>query len=346
VKKVLPLRRAVQWVIMAITIVIGIQFSLWVTPHLEGRWPSVSRPPGVEAFLPIDGMMGLRHLLHEWTIDPIHPAGLAIFLGICLMSLVVAKSFCSHICPVGLLSEVLGRFGFRLTGTTLTPPKWLDIPLRSLKFLLLGFFVWAIWFAMDPPAIEAFLASPYAKIVDAKMWLFFAQPTRLTIAVLGVLVVGSVFVRDLWCRYLCPYGALVGVFGRLAPLKVTRNPEICTDCRSCTEVCPARLQVHSMQRVASIECTSCQDCVVNCPVSGCLSVRPPKGIAAATWLRPVTATVLATALYLVVVVGFRVSGHWHTSITEEEYHRRLQEINSPIYTHVGGTAMTEEAVDR
>jgi hypothetical protein len=55
---------------------------------------------------------------------------------------------------------------------------------------------------------------------------------------------------------------------------------------------------------------------------------------------------LATALYLVVVIGFRVTGHWHTSITEEEYHRRLQEIHSPIYTHVGGTAMTEETVDR
>jgi hypothetical protein len=101
-----------------------------------------------------------------------------------------------------------------------------------------------------------------------------------------------------------------------------------------------------MQRVASIECTSCQDCVVNCPVSGCLSVRLPKTVAASTWLRPVTATVLAIALYLVVVLGFRVTGHWHTSISEEEYHRRLQEIHSPIYTHVGSTAMTEEDASR
>jgi polyferredoxin len=262
------------------------------------------------------------------------------------MSVVVAKSFCSHVCPIGLLSELLGRFGLRLTEKTLTPPKWLDIPLRALKFLLLGFFAWAVWYAMDPPAVEAFLSSPYAKIVDAKMWLFFAEPTRLTIAVLGILIVGSVFVRDLWCRYLCPYGALVGLLGRLAPLKVTRNPEICTDCESCTTVCPARLKVHTMQRVASIECTSCQDCVVACPVESCLAVRPPKLIAAAAWLRPVTATVLAVGLYLAVIAGFKAAGHWHTSISEEEYHRRLQEINSPLYTHVGGTAMTEESRNR
>jgi len=340
--KVLKLRRIIQWVMAAVTILIGIQFTLWVVPHMQGRWPSVSRPPGVEAFLPIDAMLGLRHLLQTGTVDSVHPAGLAIFIGICLMSVVVAKSFCSHICPVGLLSELLGRLGIRLVGKTLTPPKWLDIPLRGLKFLLFGFFAWAIWYAMDPRAVEAFLESPYAKVVDAKMWLFFAEPSRLTIAVMGILIVGSVFVRDLWCRYLCPYGALVGLLGRLAPMKITRNPEICTDCESCTKVCPARLQVHTMQRVASIECTSCQDCVVACPVESCLAVRPPKPAGNTRWMRPITATLFAVGLYLVVIIGFQAAGHWHTSVTEEEFHRRIQEMDSPLYTHVGGTAMTEE----
>lgn len=340
--KVLRARRAVQWIMTAVVLAIGVQFTLWVVPHMEGRWPSVSRPPGVEAFLPIDAMLGLRHLLHTGAVDPIHPAGLAIFIGICLMSLVVARSFCSHICPVGLLSELLGRLGVRGIGRTLTPPRWLDIPLRGLKFLLLGFFVWAIWFAMDPRGVEAFLSSPYAKVVDAKMWLFFAEPSRLTVAVIGILIVGSVFVRDLWCRYLCPYGALVGVLGLLAPLKITRDPELCTDCRSCTRACPGRLKVHTLQRVRSIECTSCQDCVVNCPVEGCLTVRPPRPLGRARRLRPVTATALAVGLYLAVVAGFQAAGHWHTSITEAEYNFRLQELDSPLYTHVGGTAMTDD----
>ena len=61
------------------------------------------------------------------------------------------------------------------------------------------------------------------------------------------------------------------------------------------------------------------------------------------WLRPVTATMVAVGLYLAVIVGFQAAGHWHTSVTEEEFHRRLQELNSPLYSHVGGTAMTEES---
>jgi polyferredoxin len=195
---------------------------------------------------------------------------------------------------------------------------------------------------MDPAAVESFLASPYARIVDAKMWLFFAPPSRLTIAVLGILVVGSVFIRDLWCRYLCPYGALVGLLGVLAPLKVTRDDALCTDCHECTTVCPARLPVHGMKRVASVECTSCQDCVVACPVEGCLAVRPPLEAGRSRWLRPTVASVAAIAVYLAVITGFYLTGHWQTSVTEAEFHQRLQEIDSPVYSHVGGQAMTEE----
>jgi len=341
--KVLPMRRGVQWLMAALVVVIGVQFTLWVRPHLAGRWPAVERPAGVEGFLPIDGMLGVRHLLHTGQVDPIHPAAVAVFLGVCLMSALVAKSFCSHLCPVGLVSELLGRLGLRLLGRTLTPPRWLDWPLRGLKLLLLAFFAWAVWFAMDPRGVESFLASPYAKVADAKMWLFFAPPGRLTLAVLGVLAVGSVFVRDLWCRYLCPYGALVGILGRLAPLKVTRDPGRCTDCRACTRACPARLPVHSLGRVTSIECTSCQDCVVACPVKGCLAVRPPTRAARDRWLRPAVAAGLAVALWLGVVGGFRLAGHWRGAVSEAEYHERLGELDSPLYSHVGAMAMEEPA---
>jgi len=159
--RVLPQRRLTQYLMSAVVVAIGVQFTLWVKAHLAGRTPPVSRPAGVEGFLPIDGMMALRHWLHTGEVDPVHPAALAIFLGIVLMSFVLAKSFCSYLCPVGLLSELLGRLGLKLTGRTLTPPRWIDIPLRSLKFLLLGFFAWAVWVAMDPRGIEAFLHSPY-----------------------------------------------------------------------------------------------------------------------------------------------------------------------------------------
>jgi polyferredoxin len=176
------------------------------------------------------------------------------------------------------------------------------------------------------------------------MLLFFVRPSRVTVAVLGALVIGSLLVRDVWCRYLCPYGALLGLLGRLAPLKVTRDAGACIDCGKCTRACPARLPVHALSRVVSAECTSCQDCIAVCPVEACLAVRPPR-----RWggrmLRPALAVGLAVAVYLGVTLAFRESGHWRGSVSEGEYARRLREIDSPVYTHVGGLAATAPAPD-
>jgi polyferredoxin len=336
-------RRFVQIAFFVLVLILGVQFTAWVGSHVDGRDPGVARPAGVEGFLPISALMSLRLLVAGQGVHPVHPASLAILLAILAMSFVLAKSFCSHLCPVGALSEWLGRLGQRLMGRNWLLPRWLDIPLRSLKYVLLGFFVWATWVAMDVAGVRAFLDSPYNKVADVKMLLFFADPSRLTITVLGVLVVGSILVRDLWCRYLCPYGALLGVIGRLAPLKVSRDAATCTDCKLCTKVCPARLAVHAVSRVASVECTSCMDCVAACPVKDCLTVRATRPGTAARFLRPAAAVALAAAVYLGVTGAFRVAGRWHGNVREDEYARRIAEIDSPLYTHVGGLAASEQA---
>ena len=334
-------RRWAQIAFFVLVLLIGAQFVAWVLAHLAGRSPAVPRPPGVEGFLPISALLSLRLWVHGGGIHPVHPAGLAILLAILAMSVVAAKSFCSHVCPVGTVSEGLGKLGERLLGATWRLPGWLDYPLRSLKYLLLVFFLWAVLFSMDVAAVQAFLDSPYNRVADVKMMLFFASPSRLTVAVLGVLVVGSVLVRDLWCRYLCPYGALLGVLGRLAPLRVTRDASRCTDCRACTRVCPARLPVHRLKRVASVECTSCQDCVAVCPVPSCLALRPPRIGSAARALSARGAVVLAVGIFLTVVAAFRLAGFWHGSVSEAEFAARLADIHSPLYTHTGGLATSE-----
>ena len=333
-------RVTLQLAFLALVVMLGAQFTVWAFAHLKGRTPVVPRPAGVEGFLPISALMSLRLWLAGGGVHPVHPAALAILFAVLAMSAVLAKSFCSHLCPVGALSEWLGRLGARLLGRTWQPPRWLDLPLRSLKYLLLAFFVWATWAAMDVAGVRSFLDSPYNRVADLKMLLFFARPSRTTVAVLGVLVVGSVLVRDLWCRYLCPYGALLGPLGRLAPFKVTRDAETCTDCRLCTKACPARLPVHAMARVASVECTSCLDCIAACPVRDCLAVRPPRRPARVV-LRPAVAVALALAVYLAVTIGFRLAGRWHGVVGEVEYAWRARELDSPVYTHVGGMAAPE-----
>jgi len=323
----------VQAGFLALVLVIGAQFSIWAFAHLEGRATSVGRPPGVEGFLPISALMSLRLWLGGGGLHPVHPAGLAILLGAMLASLLVPRSFCSHVCPVGAVSELLGDLGRRWLGRPWQLPRWLDVPLRGLKYLLLAFFVWATWIAMGLPSLQGFLDSPYNKVADVKMLLFFAEPSRLTIGVLAALVVASVLVRDFWCRYLCPYGALLGLAGRFAPLKVDRDVATCTQCQACTRVCPARISVHTATRVRHVECSGCQDCVAACPVAECLAVRLPSGRRRA--VGPVAVVGAVVVLFLVVLGVFRLTGHWRSGISETEYAQRLREIGSPAYGHPG-----------
>ena len=153
--RVLKARRAIQIGTAVLIMAIGVQYTFWLRAHLEGLEPSIVRPPAVEAFLPIGAMLSLKHLVLTGVVDDVHPAGLAIFLGICLMSALLTRSFCSHLCPIGLASELAGRLGVRVSGG-LRVPRWLDIPRRGIKCFLLGYFVWVIWVVMDGDAVATF----------------------------------------------------------------------------------------------------------------------------------------------------------------------------------------------
>ena len=240
-----------------------------------GRAPSLAKPLSPEGFLPIGSLMSFKLWVTTGAIDTVHPAGLMLFTAALALSLLLKKSFCGWICPVGTLSELLGTTGRRVAGRLLTLPRWLDVPLRSLKYALLGFFLWVIIVNMPAAGIREWLRTDYWKIADLKMLGFFRHPTALATGVLGALVALSLVTRNFWCRYLCPYGALLGLLSFAAAVKVQRNEERCTHCQRCTKSCPALLPVERLGRVRSPECLGCLTCVSRCPAPGALDAAVP-----------------------------------------------------------------------
>ena len=116
-KSVSTIRTVVQWCFMFWVIGIGIRFGMFVYSAESGAAaPLVSRPPGVEGFLPIGALTSLKYWLVSGTIHPVHPAALVVFLAILLMSILAKKSFCSWLCPVGTLSEVVHKLGRQVFG--------------------------------------------------------------------------------------------------------------------------------------------------------------------------------------------------------------------------------------
>ena len=325
------MRLAIQLAFVALCVWIGVEFHHFVEwGRSGGARPFVERPPGVEGFLPISALISLKHWLVTGTVNRIHPAALFILLAIVLISIGAKKAFCSFLCPVGTLSEYLWRLGRAAFGKNLTVPRWLDYPLRSLKYLLLLFFVWAIM-RMDGPALAAFVGSPYNKVADIKMYLFFAELSALALKVLVGLAVVSLFVKNAWCRFLCPYGALLGIVGWLSPLKITRTARTCIDCQLCTRACPSDIRVHEAKRVWSDECTSCLECVAVCPVKDTLEVR-----ARGRRVSPRAVTAIVAGVFLGVTGLAMATGHWQNAISREEYLMRFQRLDWPMYQHARG----------
>ena len=308
---------------------IGVQFARFVRAAQQGAVPLPTRPPGVEGFLPISGLMGLVDWIHQGALNRVHPAATMLLLTVLALAVLLRKSFCAWICPVGFVSDLLAAVGRKLFHRNFRPWRWLDVPLRALKYLLMGFFLYSI-LTMGQVGLRFFLDSPYNRVADVKMGLFFARIGIAGATVLAVLAVGSVFVQGLWCRYLCPYGALLGLFSWMSPVRVKRNPTSCIDCKLCDKACMARLPVSTSSAVLNVECTGCLDCVAVCPVKDALALQAgPRRIGVLTY---------AAAIVLLFVAGYtsaRVAGLWRNGISDPEYVQRVQNIDTGNYGHPG-----------
>ena len=326
-------RKIVQYLFLATVVLIGIKFTLFVGQLEKGMTPTISRPPGIEAFLPISSLISLKYWLVGGVFNRVHPSGLIIFSMALATGLLLKRGFCSWICPFGLLTEYLNRLHTLIFRKNIKLPRWLDYPLRSLKYLLLAFFLWAIVLQMNVVALEYFIHSPYNMVADIKMLYFFKNITPFAFWVLVVLVVLSVLIRNFWCRYLCPYGALLGALSFLSILKIHRNQETCTNCQKCTRTCPVDIKVHKTLSVLSDECHACLKCVAACPETDTLYISASKRKAI---LKP---WVYATAICLLFIGGSlaaRITGHWQTGISNAEYLFHIRHLGLPIYQHNRG----------
>lgn len=138
-----------------------------------------------------------------------------------LFALLFGRVFCAAVCPQGAVQDLV----------VLRPvdvPRWLDQALSVFPYVYLGA---AALFAADG---GAFIICKYDPFIG-----FFRRTGSAGMLVLGaaVLLVG-VFVGRPYCRYVCPYGALLNLASRLAWRRVTIYPDECVKCRLCEDSCP------------------------------------------------------------------------------------------------------------
>lgn len=179
---------------------------------------------------------------------------------------------CGWLCPFGLFQELVHKIPF--------PKKLKKLPgdkfLRALKYIVLVLFVVILpltvvnivgigdpWFCKYIcPAGMLFGGIPLT-ILDEGIrsaagmlfaWKFF---------ILAVVVILSIVVYRPFCRYLCPLGAIYGLFNPVALLRYEVDSDKCIDCGKCKKSCPMDIDLH--KEPGSKLCVRCGKCKKNCP---------------------------------------------------------------------------------
>jgi len=148
-------------------------------------------------------------------------AVLFIFMLPLLASLVFGRVFCAAVCPLGCLQDVV-------IAKPVQVPRWLDKPLGLGRYLVLGAAVFGV------TAGGRFLVCEFDPLVPFFRLSDFAW---MIIAGVAVLLLGLVVARP-YCRYVCPYGAILSITSRQPTWRMLLSPEDCINCTLCESACP------------------------------------------------------------------------------------------------------------
>ena len=170
-----------------------------------------------------------------------------LFAGFTLVSTVLwGRFYCGRVCAFGAMTQLIDRVvPARLR---VEVPGWLERRAALIKYALLG---GTILYFFVTAEISAY------KYVEP-FWMFTRRASSTSMWIgLAVLLVATVFVRNLYCRFLCPVGAALGLLSNLTVFRIKRWSE-CNTCKICEKAC----EWGAIQgpKISMAECVRCDDC--------------------------------------------------------------------------------------
>jgi polyferredoxin len=145
----------------------------------------------------------------------------AIFVLPLVLTLFFGRTFCASVCPLGAIQEMVAVRPVQV-------PRWLDHCLGLLAYIYLG-------------AAVLFAATGSGWIIcryDPFVGLFRLSSSTGMLMLSAVFILVGLFVGRPYCRWLCPYGAILALLSRLTSRHLTVAAEKCIQCRLCEEACP------------------------------------------------------------------------------------------------------------
>lgn len=259
-KKKIWARPAVQIFFFAIVLLIVISKSLKEKGIVI---PFVSEA-SLHAVCPFGGVVTLyQYITSGMFIQKIHISSVILMYAVLALSLLFGPVFCGWVCPFGTFQEFIGKIGKKLFGKKYNHfiPQRFDRILRYLRYIVLAL---VLYNTIETAKLVFQNIDPYYALFN----MFTGEVAITAYIVLTVVVIASLFIERPFCKYMCPFGATLGLFNLFRIFKIKRNPKSCIDCKACDKSCPMNIDVSASKTVYNHQCISCLKCTSeqSCPV--------------------------------------------------------------------------------
>ncbi len=256
------IRRVAQWFFFLLIAAIAINHTL--VENGISAIPFLSSA-SLHAVCPFGGVETLYTFVSSGAlVKKIHDSSLILAGLSILLAIFFGPVFCGWVCPLGTIQEWVGKLGhkiFKKRYNHFVPTK-LDNILRYARY---GILIWVLYVTATSGVLVFESYDPYFALFN--FWSAEVAPTALI--VLGITLALSVFVERPWCKYACPYGAVLGITNYFRVFSIKRAESTCKADGACSIMCPMNIPVDKLTIVRDPRCISCLECTSEaiCPVA-------------------------------------------------------------------------------
>jgi polyferredoxin len=236
-----------------------------------GREIPVLSSASLHAVCPFGGVVSIYQYAVSGTfVKKTHESSFILMIIVGLLSVAFGPVFCGWICPMGTVQEFFSKLGKRIFGKKFNRfiPYKFDRWLRYLRYIVLA---WVIYITAVTGKIIFADYDPYYALFN--FWT--GEVAGSGFIILGVSLLLSLFVERPFCKYACPYGAVLGISNLFRIFSIKRNDETCISCGKCDAVCPMNIKVASSKTVRNHQCISCMECSSEqaCPIPDTVELK-------------------------------------------------------------------------
>ena len=197
---------------------------------------------------------------------------LYVFGLISLFGVIFGRFVCGFLCPFGLIQDLLFKISFVKKVQKLKGEKFL----RGIRFLILAVFVIILpmfvidiaglgkpWFCKYICPVGTLEGGIPLVLMNENLRAAVGFLFKWKVAILVGILLFSIIIYRPFCRYICPLGAIYGVFNKISFVRYSVDDSKCTKCGVCQKNC--KLNIKVFENPNSIDCIRCGLCKDGCP---------------------------------------------------------------------------------